>query len=67
MKVEQMVMQYIDREQIDRAHLAAQTKLPKELLEEDRDWSAEEFLRVCAALGVDPWQFFDGIGEKREE
>lgn len=62
-----MVIRYIDRKQIDRAHLAAQANLPERILEEERDWSAEEFLRICAALGADPWQFYDGTGEKRED
>ncbi len=60
MQVEHNVLCYIQSEQVDITLLAQQAKVNIELLDGTklREWTAEEFLRICAWLGIDPWQFY---------
>ncbi len=60
MQVEHNVLCYIQSEQIDITLLAQQTHINIERLDgtKRQEWTAEEFLRICDWLGVDPWQFY---------
>lgn len=59
MRTEQNVLQYIRSKQIDIALLSAGTGLSEQMFAEDvaPEWTADEFLRVCAYLEVNPWLF----------
>lgn len=59
MKTEQNVLQYIQSKQIDIALLSAGTGLSEQMFsgEPSLEWNADEFLRICSYLNVDPWYF----------
>lgn len=58
-KTEQNVLQYIRSKRIDIALLSARTGLNEQIFSEEAslEWNADEFLRICSCLNVDPWYF----------
>lgn len=60
MQVEYNVLCYMQLNDIDITRLAKETLMNKERLDvaKKQEWTAEEFLRICSWLGVDPWLFW---------
>ncbi len=69
MKTEQKVLQYIQSKQIDITLLSVETGLSEQLFSEKKplEWSADEFLRVCSYLEIDPWFFSDNASADRQQ
>lgn len=68
MQVEQNILRYIRLNKINVARLAAETGLRQELFSEKShtEWEADELLRICTYLEVDPRRFAEERPDRKK-